>query len=177
MHIVLAVLAILGGGAFWWYRMKHMAGAASEINDVAGRVWGKYKRYMFRKKAEASPIEAVKDPVAAAVVMMIAMVKEESQLTPLAEQEIEKEAVAVMKVEDTTELMTFAKCVANHAQDANSVSMRYSKLWANVMNRDERIELVEMVERSAAAVAPLTRNQAVQLSKIARTIGTDELRA
>lgn len=171
MHIVLAVLAILGGGAFWWYRMRNIAEAASEMNDVAGRAWGKYKRYKFRKKAESSPVEAVEDPVAAAVVMMIAMIREENELTPQAEQAIQKEAVAVMKVDDATELMTFAKWVASHVQDANSVSLRYAKLWANALNRDERIELVEMVERAVAAVAPPTRNQDVKLSKLRERLG------
>jgi DNA-binding transcriptional regulator of glucitol operon len=171
MHIVLGILAVLGGAAFWWYRMKHVADAASEVSDAAGRAWGKYKRYKFRKKAEASPVEAVEDPVAAAVVMMMAMIREEGELTPQIEDVIRREAQSVMRVDDPVELMTFAKWVVGHVQDANSVSLRYSKLWANALTRAERVELVDMVERATAAAAPLTRNQEVKLSKLRERLG------
>jgi DNA-binding transcriptional regulator of glucitol operon len=171
MHILFGLLAILGGLAFWWYRMKNVAEATSEMTDAAGRAWGKYKRYRFSKKAESSPVEAVEDPVAAATVMMIAMVKEENELTPAAEEAIRNEAVSVMKIDDPEELMVFAKWVANHVQDANSVSLRYAKLWASALNRDERIELVEMVERATASIAPLTRNQEVKLGKLRERLG------
>ncbi len=171
MQFLVALIAILGVGAFWWYRMKNVAEAANDINDVAGRAWGKYKRYKFRKKAEASPVEAVQDPIAAAVVMMMAMVKEESELTPEAEETIKREAMNVMRVDDAIELMTFSKWVASHVQDANSVSLRYSKIWANALNREERVELADMVERAATSVAPLTRNQQVKLSKLRERLG------
>ncbi len=71
MHIILDLVAVLGGVAFWWWRLKMVSEAANEIGDVAGRAWGQYKRYKFRKKVEDSPLEAVDDPVAAGVVMML----------------------------------------------------------------------------------------------------------
>ncbi|NJM29735.1 MAG: hypothetical protein HC855_06215 [Rhizobiales bacterium] len=171
MHIILGVLAILGGLAFWWWRMKAVSEAASEVTDVAGRAWGKYKRYKFRKKVEDSPVEAVDDPVAAAAVMMIALVKEEGPLTPQAEEAIRMEATAVMQVDDPTELMVFSKWVADHVSDANNVSLRYAKLWAGALSRDERLELVEMVERAVSAVAPVTPNQRNKIAKLRERLG------
>lgn len=69
MHVLLGLVAILSGAAFWWWRMKAVGEAANEVTDAAGRAIGKYKRYKFRKKVEDSPMEAVDDPLAAAVVM------------------------------------------------------------------------------------------------------------
>lgn len=59
MHIILGLLAILGGGAFWWWQLKAMGKAASDINDAAGRLIGTYKRQKFLKNVCGSPLAAV----------------------------------------------------------------------------------------------------------------------
>ena len=102
MHIMLGFLAMLGGAAFWWWRIKMINEAASEVGDVAGRAWGKYKRHKFRKKVEDSPLEALDDPVAAAVVLMLAIAGEAGPVTPAIEDRIRQEAIAVMGIDDPT---------------------------------------------------------------------------
>jgi DNA-binding transcriptional regulator of glucitol operon len=57
MHIVLAVVAILGAAAVWWYRIKYMSETAGEIADAVGRVQGGLRRGKLRKKAALSPIQ------------------------------------------------------------------------------------------------------------------------
>ena len=171
MPMLMTIIAALVGLSFWWWRLKVMSEAASDVGDAAGRVWGKYKRFKFRQKVELSPVESVKDPAAAAVVMMFAMIKEESTITEAAEASVRRQVVEQMKISDPTELMVFGKWVATHVIDANSVSQRYAKLWAGALNMDERAELVEMVRSSASAIAPLTRNQDVKLKKLRERLG------
>ena len=36
MHILLAILGIMGAAAFWWYRFKYMSEAAGEGADARG---------------------------------------------------------------------------------------------------------------------------------------------
>jgi uncharacterized tellurite resistance protein B-like protein len=171
MHIVLAILAILGGGAFWWYRMKNVAEAASDIHDVAGRAWGKYKRAKFRGKAEASAVEAVEDPVAAAVVMMMAVAKCDGPMSERAEKLIQQIASDDMGIDDTTELMTFTKWVVGHVHDANDVSRRYSKLWGNALNMNERRDFLAMVRKVAEADGPVSREKDIILAKLRERLG------
>lgn len=171
MHILMALVGILGGLAFWWWRFKAVKEAADDVTDVAGRAWGKYKRYKFRKKAEASPVEAVEDPVAAAVVMMIAMVQEEREFTLQHETRVAEEVRRVMGVEDTSELMVFAKWVAKHVEDANNVSLRYAKLWHRALNRAESRDLVDMVRRIAEADGPLSDKQKRKIEKLEQRLG------
>ncbi len=166
MHILLGLLALLGGAAFWWWRIKMIGQAADEVTDVAGRAIGKYKRYKFRKKVEDSPMEAVDDPLAAAVVMMIAMVKERGPLLETSENAIRRELQTVMAVADPTEVMVFGKWVASHTVDANAVSSRYSKLWIGALNRTEREEFYAAVERVAAVEGPVTDVQRAALVKL-----------
>jgi hypothetical protein len=71
MHYLIGLLAIFGGLAFWWYRMRDAGQAAGEIVDAAQTLKGAYNRKKFRGKAEGSAITAIDDaPTAAATVMM-----------------------------------------------------------------------------------------------------------
>ena len=166
MHILLGLVAILSGAAFWWWRMKAVGEAANEVTDAAGRAIGKYKRYKFRKKVEDSPLEAVDDPLAAAVVMMIALARERGPLLEATEKAISHELQTVMGVADPTEVMVFGKWVANHVVDPNAVSIRYAKLWVGALNRSEREDFLAASERIAAADGPVTGAQTALIAKL-----------
>ncbi len=168
MHILLGLTAVLGGFALWWWRFKMVRQAADEIGDVAGRVWGQYKRNKFRKKVEDSPLEAVDDPVAAAVVMMLAVAKEAGPITPEVEAAVRREITGQMKIAEPTELLVFGKWVGSHVEDANNISLRYAKLWAAALNMEERRNFVAMVERAAS---PLTPAQNTKIAKLRERLG------
>jgi hypothetical protein len=171
MHIIIGFVAIVGGLAFWWWRIKMVSEAANEIGDVAGRAWGKYKRHKFRRKVEDSPLEAVDDPVAAAVIMMLAMAKEAGPLTDAVEEGVRREIINSMKITDPTELLVFSKWVAGHVQDANNVSLRYSKLWGGALDREERGEFLAMVERVAMGHGGINNVQRVKIAKLRERLG------
>lgn len=171
MHILLALAGLLGAVAFWWWRIRTVKEAADDMADVTGRAWGKYKRYKFRQKAEASPIEAVEDPTAAAVIMMLAIAKEGRDPSPEAEAAVKQEITGTMGITDPAELMVFAKWVASHVEDANNVSLRYSKLWSNSLNRQERLDLANMIERVATVDGPPSQRQQTVIRKLRERLG------
>jgi|GEM_PF-5823854 len=105
MHILIALVGILGVAAVWYWRLKAIKETTDDVSDMAGRAWGKWKRYKFRKKAEAAPVEAVDDPVAASVIMMMAVAAEERPLTQTVETAIRDEVVKTMGIADPTELI------------------------------------------------------------------------
>jgi hypothetical protein len=171
MHIILGILALLGGGAFWWWRLKAMSEAAGEINDAAGRLIGTYKRKKFLKKVCESPLAAVDDPAAAAVIMMFGIAKEEAPITDATEAIIKNEIITSMKIDDTTELLTFSKWVVSHVVDANTISLRYGKLWMGALSINEREDFVAMVTRVAEICGGLTQNQRNKINKLRERIG------
>jgi uncharacterized tellurite resistance protein B-like protein len=171
MQILMALIALLGGAVFWWWRIKAVSEAASEVQDVAGRAWGKYKRAKFRRKAEAAPVEAVEDPVAAAVVMMLAVAKIDGPMTDRTDALIQSIVRDDLQVGDITELMIFTKWVVGHVHDANDVSRRYSKLWGNALNMAERREFLEMVRRVASVNGVVSREKEVTLAKLRERLG------
>jgi uncharacterized tellurite resistance protein B-like protein len=171
MHILLALVAIIGVIGVWYWRFKMAKQAADEITDAAGTVWGKWKRYKFRKKAESAPVEAVDDPAAAAVVMMIAVASAEHPLSQEAEAVIRDEITTTMGIADPTELFVFGKWVASHVEDANNVSLRYAKLWHRDLDRDQRLDLVRMVERAVASDGRASGRQIQQIAKLHERLG------
>ena len=171
MHIILAIVGILAIAAAWWWRLKMISEASNEVADVAGRAWGKWKRHKFRTKVEDSPIEAVNDPAAAAVVMMLAIAATEHERTPGADAAVEAEIKATMGIADATELLVFGKWVAGHVEDANNVSLRYAKLWQQSLNLEERRGLAAMVERIAAADGTPSARQQLQIAKLKERLG------
>lgn len=171
MRILLALLAGLGVAALWWWRIKMVGEAASEIHDLAGRAYGKYKRNKFRQKVEESPLESVNDPAAAAVIMMYAMAQEAGPLAPQAEEAVAREVRQTMKIHDSDELLVFGKWVASHVTDASNVTHRYAKLWQAHLNPAERQDLVEMVRRVALSQGSLSLRQKLVLSKLGERLG------
>jgi hypothetical protein len=171
LQLILGLLAMLGGGAFWWWRLKNVSEAANDINDAVGGAVGTYKRKKFLKKVGESPLAAVDDPAAAAVIMMYAIAKEEAPITDATEAIIKSEIITAMKIDDTTELLTFSKWVVSQVVDANSVSLRYGKLWMGALSLNEREDFAAMVTRVAEKCGGFTQNQRNKINKLRERMG------
>jgi hypothetical protein len=173
MHILGLIIAIVAGAAFWWWRIKMVGEAASEVTDMAGRAWGKYKRKKFLNKVNDSPLEVIDDPATAAVILMNVIQTEDGISGPEAEAAIKREVVETMRMEDPVELMTFGKWTAGHASDANNVILRYGKIWQDHLSLKEREGLVEMMIRisQGPSGALLTPTQKTRIEKLQQRLG------
>ncbi|HSG94847.1 MAG TPA: hypothetical protein VLA28_04970 [Afifellaceae bacterium] len=151
MHILLPLLGVLAAFGYWYFALKNAGKAANEIVDMAGRARGAYKRSQFRKKADASVIDAITDPRTAAVVMAIVTGGTERPLSARQEAVLLSAMASVLGVEKPDEELTFAKWAAAHVVDPNNVSMRFSRLWTGALAMNERRDLVDLVHAVAAA--------------------------
>src|SRR5687768_13897168 len=70
------LLMVAAGAAVWWWRMKNLREAGSEIIDSVERMRGAYKRRQFRNKAEASLLASIQNPAIAAAVFFLALARE-----------------------------------------------------------------------------------------------------
>jgi hypothetical protein len=173
MHIILAILAVLGGAAFWWWRLKALGDAANEVTDMAGRAWGRHKRKKFLKKVDDSPLEVIDDPATAAAVLMHVMANEDGPAGPDAEATIRHEITETMAVADPTEMFTFSKWTASHATESSALMMRYAPIWQESLNAREKQDLVAMMERVCAVTSKgtPTPQQKLRLKKLQQRLG------
>jgi uncharacterized tellurite resistance protein B-like protein len=152
MQILLGLLAVIAGIGAWYWRFKMTRQAADEITD----------------KAEAAPVS---DPAAAAVVMMIAVASADHPLSSEAETVIRDEITSTMGIADPAEILVIGKSAAAHVEDANTVSLRYAKLWCRELDRDQRLDLVRMAERVARADGSPSARQTQQIAKLHERLG------
>ncbi len=170
LHILLGILTVLGAAAFWYYRMKYIGEAASEVVDAAGKLRGAYNRRKFRKKVEGSVLTAIDDPVSAAAVMMTSMAMERGGISDKAEQLIRANIAEISGSGDTEEPYVFAKWTSEQVIDANDVSLKLAKLWTGSLTEDERRQFLGMVEEIATCDGPPEPNQQDALRRLAQRL-------
>ncbi|MEZ0169093.1 hypothetical protein [Microvirga sp. TS319] len=171
MPALLAVLGALGAAAFWYYRLRDMGRVAGEVVDAAQRLRSAHRRRQFRKKAESSPIEAVDDPVAAVAAMLIGLASERGGLSHAAEAAIKTEMQHVMGLTGIEEAFTFARWVAGHVTDPNTLSLRFAKLWLATLERPQREDILDMARRVIEADGEPTPGQISALKLLRDRLG------
>jgi hypothetical protein len=145
--MLFGILGLIAAAAFWYWRIKAVGEVASEVHDVAGRLWGKHKRRKFLGKVNDSPLEVIDDPATAAVILMNVIATEDGVQGHVAEAAIKNEVEQSMGIIDSMEILTFGKWTANHAPDSNTVILRYGKLWSENLSVKEREDLLSMISR------------------------------
>ena len=154
MHVLLAVLGLLGAGACWWCRARYLAQAAAEVIDAAERARGFVRRRQFRKKAEASTISAIEDPRSAAVVLMVGIASSDGAMTEGSEREIRAAMRDLLALDRPEEELVFAKWATAGLADLNNLIARLAPLWTSRLTVQERLALYERVRRVAVADGP-----------------------
>jgi uncharacterized tellurite resistance protein B-like protein len=150
MHVLLAVLGVLGAAAFWWYRLKFIGDAAGEIVDAAGWARGAFRRRKFKKRADAATLDSIADPRTAAAVFLVAMATADGPLTAREEAAIRDAMMGVLAIEKPDEEMIFARWAAADVADLNSLVTRFSKVWNARLEPRERRQLYELAAGMAA---------------------------
>jgi hypothetical protein len=146
MHIVLAVLGIVGAAAIWWYRIKYMSQAAGEVADAAGRVRGNLRRSKLRKKAALSPVTAIDDPLTAAATVIVAIAAEDELVSEALEKRVREKLGAVAANErQLDEAVIYAKWAGEQVADVATVIDKTAPLLKSRLTEGEREELVSMV--------------------------------
>ena len=171
MPVLLAVVGALAAAAFWYYRLRTVAHAADEAIDAAQRLRGTIRRKRFLKKAESSPVEAVEDPAAAAVALLISLASCHGRLSPAAEGAIRAEMSGVMGLPEPDATFIFARWVADHARDPNDLVRRFARLWLTALQPSERSDLYDMAVRVAEADGGATPEQVGCLRLLRERVG------
>lgn len=152
MHIVLAVIGILGAGLFWWYRIRMLGDAASEVADGVGRARGYFRRQKIRRQTEHSPLTAINDPVLAAATVIYAII---SEYVPHSDNHAEAVRAVILEISDAAkaeEAVIYAKWACNQIGDTVIVITKTSPLLRQQLNDVEKQDLIAMVGKAAAAV-------------------------
>ena len=147
MHILLGLVGILGTiGTLLWYfsRAKH---GADDVIDTVERAAGAWRRHKFHGKAERPALETEDDPRAAAAALAVSLLQSCGQISAADEVRLQKEFETVMGVEDSTDLLAYARWLVKDTVDPNTLTSRLAGLLIKELGEEQKIELVDMLTR------------------------------
>ena len=147
MHIVMAVLSLVGAGAFWLYRLNAAGEAVRNLTDMAGRAHGAVKRRRFRTRAEESPFAAIDDPVVGAATVIIAMAQEMGEYDAAAEDRLRRALQPVAANDEIVEeALIYGKWAASQTVEASTALRHVTQYLVRTLTPAERNQLVSIAE-------------------------------
>jgi hypothetical protein len=168
---ILGILAMaIGGAAVWYWRLKMMREAGSEIIDSVERMRGAYKRKQFRKKAEAAPLASIGDPAIAAVAFFLCLAKEKPMHVDAAKEVIRNRMKGIIRPGDMDEVIVFGEWAAKNVINPEDPIRRFRDMWMNALDMTERRHLIGMAEEVAEVGGPRTMEQEHALQTLRRTL-------
>ena len=114
---------------------------------------------------------AVQDPATAAAVMLVALATMDEPLTRAAEETVKHELRTILDSAICDETFTFACWLAGQANDANDISLRFSKLWTLSLTHDERLHFYAMAKKVAGAGGELDDPRRQTLARLKDRLG------
>ena len=155
MPVLLTILGIIAGAAFWWYRMRDAGRAAGEIIDTAQRVRGSIKRRNFRMKAGQSAFTAIDDPVVGAATLIVALAEEAQARDPALDDALKAALAGVSSPDAAEEAVIYGRWALKDIPEASTAFRLVSPMICERLSVDEREQLVAMAR---GVVEPFAEN-------------------
>ncbi|MAA98192.1 MAG: hypothetical protein CMN86_07830 [Stappia sp.] len=135
---------IVVGAAIWYWRLKMIREAGSEVIDSVERMRGAYKRKQFRKKVEEAPLASIEDPVIAAVTFYFCLANEKPAHKDEATAVIRDGMREIVPAHDMEEVLVMCDWIARNVINADDPVQRFQKLWRSHLNQSELHQLVSI---------------------------------
>jgi len=171
MHIVLLLLALFGGGIFWWYRLKMLSNAAGDIIDIAGTFRGYIRRRQMRRKAEESPAAAIEDPVHAAATVILAILADDGRVTEALTAAVRNVLLEISSAKEADEALIYAEWACRQVGDTVTIIDKATPLLRQRLNNSEKHELIDMLRRAVAAGQSSSADYSNRLKRLTQKLG------
>jgi hypothetical protein len=174
MGVVALVLAIVGGLAFWWWRIQMMRDAAGSVIDVAGKAKGMISRARFRHRAGTSVLAGVDSPGMAAATLLYSLMSMKQPVTLSDQDKIDRllDTICRMNKQDRDDALAFAGWASGQVADTNEIIRRFLPLWQSALQGENRRELVDMALEAAELGGPPTDAQSAAIRRLSEGLLT-----
>jgi hypothetical protein len=168
MPILTLLLAIVGGIAFWWWRVQMLRGAADSALDIAGKAKGMISRSRFRHRAGSSVLAGVDTPGMAAATLIYSLMSLKRPVSLTDEDKIDAmlERVCGLPKKEREDAMAFAAWASGQVADTNEIVRRFLPLWQDALQGPHRQELVDMALDAAELGGAPTDSQAAAIKRL-----------
>jgi hypothetical protein len=168
MPVLAFIVAVVGGIAFWWWRIQAARGAADSVIDAAGKARGMISRARFKHRAGTSVLAGVDTPGMAAATLLYSLMSLRRPVVLSDEDKVEAmlDATCRMSKKECEDAMAFAAWASGQVPDTNEIIRRFLPLWANSLEPPQRQELVDMALQAAELGGAPTDAQAAAIKRL-----------
>jgi hypothetical protein len=168
MPILTLLLAIIGGIAFWWWRVQQARNAAETVVDIAGKARGAISRSRFKHRAGSSVLAGVDTPGMAAATLIYSLMSLKRPVSLADEDKIDAmlERVCGLSRQEREDAMAFAAWASGQVADTNEIVRRFLPLWQDALQGPHRQELVDMALDAAELGGAPTDSQTAAIKRL-----------
>ena len=153
MHILLAIVSILGIAMVWYWRAKMAREAAGDVMDAANDVRLAARRFLYKRKHNTHPADCVEDARLAAAGIAVAVATMD---TPISQAEIKTLTDEMRKTfgideREALDMLSFGRWIAGQCGTNEEAVRRLSKRIAALAGAEALPDLLQIVERTATA--------------------------
>lgn len=171
MHIVIAIISVLGAAALLIVRLGMIARSGREIGDAAGDIMGAARRAKIRRQATASPLTTLEDPRDAVMALLVAITKTEGDLTDHQARFIERLATEHLGFSNGKEALAHGRWLCQEAVDPGLVIQRVYPLVSTACTEEQKLDTVEMLEQVASIGSEPSPIQLQSIQKLKHDLG------
>lgn len=148
MHIVLAVLSLVGVIAVWYWRLKMLSHASRDAKKVVETVVNTPRRLKFRHKTSRTGLAVVQDPREAATIMMVTIAQASGGLSDEHRTAIKGNILRHFKMQagPADELIEQAIWFSRSGNRPETVVRKMAAYLQPVLREQEQADLAEMLE-------------------------------
>lgn len=151
MPVILGLLAAISAIAFFIWRMRAAAEAASEIASAADDVRGKVHYWFFRRNYNKHPLQLIDDPREAAAALMVAVAQDDGVISEAELNEVNRHMRATLMVEDAVATLARARWAVRDVKNLDDCAAKLIPMFRKKLDPRERGELIDMLQGVAGA--------------------------
>lgn len=173
MHIVLAILGVLGTAAFIVWRIHLASQAARDLADLAGEAANLPRKMRFRSKSYRRAIETIDDPREAAAVLIYGAAACAGPVSEQSRAAVTHDMAQLFEISesDATELAARAAWHVDGLVDPLNAVNRLTDLIAQKAGTPALSSLAPVIQASAARTEMQTHDQNIFIDKFRRRAG------
>lgn len=149
MHILLSIVSTISLIALIIWHVSSTARAMSETRknfDGAGR---RLMRLIRKRQQHSHPLSAIRDPREAALVLMVAIMKDRGDLSARQISDLERWASERLNFENPKDMVALARWHVRDYVESGAVLQRVAKPMARSCNGAQRRDIIDLVTLAA----------------------------
>jgi len=172
MHILVAIVTMLGIIGVILWRLHMAAEAAKGLAETANDARGLFRRWRWQRKFAGNPLDLVEDPREAAVAMMVAVAQSDGAMTDRERQVIKAELVARIGATEgqADELLAHGRWLTRDVRDIDYCLDKLAPLIKRQCSPDQNRDVLAMLSSVANAEGDPGEIEGAALARVSRAL-------